>query len=108
MLLSTLWTTSKPPPLNPYFVSFLIYFTFRTVISFTRERAGKKWKHFNSDKKFSLSYANIQGKKALVKKFKNSNVMSEDMAYRPKIFYSSGVNKGKEQEFPKPDERRKA
>lgn len=29
--------------------------------------------------------------------------MTEDAAYRPKIFYSSGQNKGREQEFPKPD-----
>ncbi|OAD74426.1 hypothetical protein PHYBLDRAFT_103751, partial [Phycomyces blakesleeanus NRRL 1555(-)] len=37
---------------------------------------------FNSEKRCSLSYANIQGKDALVEKFKNSNVMEEDEAYR--------------------------
>jgi hypothetical protein len=28
--------------------------------------------------------------------------MTEDAAYRPKLFYSSGPNQGKEQDFPKP------
>lgn len=60
-------------------------------------------KHFNSDKKCSLSYANIQGKDALVKKFKNSTVMFEQRNYRPKLYYSNGPNRGKEQDFPKPD-----
>lgn len=64
-------------------------------------------KLFNSDKRCSLSYANIQGKDALVRKFKNSHVMDEDAAYRPKLFYSSGINQGKEQAFPKSNNQRK-
>jgi hypothetical protein len=59
---------------------------------------------FNSDKRCSLSYANIQGRDALVRKFKNSQVMEEDEAFRPKLFYSNGPNKGKEQLFPKSDQ----
>jgi hypothetical protein len=30
--------------------------------------------------------------------------MEEDDTYRPKLFYTQGLNKGKEQPFPKPDE----
>ncbi|KAI8327338.1 RNA recognition motif 2-domain-containing protein [Choanephora cucurbitarum] len=72
----------------------------KSVISFAQERIDKKWDHFNSDKRCALSFATIQGKTALIKKFKNSQVMSEDVAYQPKLFYSSGPNKGKEQPFP--------
>lgn len=76
----------------------------RSVVSFFENRVGKRWKLFNSDKKCSLSYANIQGKETLIKKFKNSQVMEEDDTYRPKLFYTRGLNKGKEEPFPKPDD----
>lgn len=57
-------------------------------------------KLFRSDKKCDLSYANIQGKQALIKKFQNSQVLSEDIAYQPKLFYSSGSRAGQEQPWP--------
>ncbi|KAK4513683.1 guanine nucleotide-binding protein subunit alpha [Mucor velutinosus] len=57
-------------------------------------------KLFKSDKKCDLSYANIQGKQALIKKFQNSQVLSEDIAYQPKLFYSSGPRAGQEQPWP--------
>lgn len=66
-------------------------------MSFAKDRVGKKWGKFNSEKVCSLSYANIQGKDTLIKKFRNSNVMQEEEAYRPKIFYSSGPLKGQEE-----------
>ncbi|KAI8367074.1 RNA recognition motif 2-domain-containing protein [Blakeslea trispora] len=72
----------------------------KSVISFAKERISKKWDRFNSDKRCALSFATIQGKTALIKKFKNSQVMFEDIAYQPKLFYSDGPNKGKEQPFP--------
>lgn len=56
---------------------------------------------FNSEKKLSLSYANIQGKEKLTQKFRHSHVMLEDESFRPKLFYSSGFNQGEEQPFPK-------
>jgi RNA recognition motif 2 len=54
---------------------------------------------FHSDKICDISYANIQGKECLIEKFRNSCVMDEDPSYRPKIFHSSGVLMGQEQEF---------
>lgn len=57
-------------------------------------------KLFKSDKKCDLSYANIQGKEALIKKFQNSQVLSEDIAYQPKLFYSNGPRAGQEQPWP--------
>jgi hypothetical protein len=61
---------------------------------------GKKWRKFNSDKVCTLSYANIQGKQALIEKFRNSAVMDEDPSFRPKMFYSEGPRKGEEEPFP--------
>jgi hypothetical protein len=69
----------------------------RSVVSFAKDRVGRKWGKFNSEKVCSLSYANIQGKDTLIKKFRNSNVMQEEEAYRPKIFYSNGPLKGQEE-----------
>ncbi|RUS26067.1 RNA recognition motif 2-domain-containing protein [Jimgerdemannia flammicorona] len=57
---------------------------------------------FNSDKRCTLSYANIQGKLALIEKFRNSNVMDEELSYRPKIFYTNGPLAGEEEPFPAP------
>lgn len=57
---------------------------------------------FNSEKRLSISYAVVQGKEALIQKFRNSHVMAEEEAYQPKIFYSSGSLQGQEQLFPKP------
>lgn len=57
---------------------------------------------FNSEKRCTLSYANIQGKKALVDKFRNSSVMDEEASYQPKIFVSTGEHRGEEEPFPQP------
>ena len=62
---------------------------------------------FHSDKICDISYANIQGKESLIEKFRNSCVMDEDPSYRPKIFHSSGVLMGQEQEFPEPNNTRR-
>jgi hypothetical protein len=69
-----------------FFFFFFFFFLFRKL--------------FKSDKKCDLSYANIQGKEALIKKFQNSQVLSEDIAYQPKLFYSSGSRAGQEQPWP--------
>ncbi|KAG2181153.1 hypothetical protein INT43_008735 [Umbelopsis isabellina] len=57
---------------------------------------------FNSEKRCTLSYANIQGKKALIDKFRNSSVMDEEISYQPKIFFTSGQHRGEEESFPPP------
>ncbi|KAG0165101.1 hypothetical protein DFQ28_007178 [Apophysomyces sp. BC1034] len=82
--------------------AFINFIDPKDVISFANERVGKRWNRFNSEKRCSLSYANIQGKEALIDKFRNSNVMEEEEGYRPKIFYSHGANKGVEEPFPQP------
>ncbi|WWC90114.1 uncharacterized protein L201_005047 [Kwoniella dendrophila CBS 6074] len=50
-----------------------------------------------------VSYADIQGKAALINKFKNSAVMGVIEDWRPQIFYSSGRMKGKPEPFPDSD-----
>ncbi|KAI9317868.1 RNA recognition motif 2-domain-containing protein [Dichotomocladium elegans] len=77
--------------------AFINFIDVKSVASFARERLGKRWNRFNSEKRCSLSYANIQGKMALMEKFRNSAVMEEDESYRPKIFYSDGPMKGEEE-----------
>lgn len=70
------------------------------IINFGQARVGTTWNVFASEKICDLSYANIQGKAALVEKFRNSCVMDEQDSYRPHIYYSSGPLKGEAQEFP--------
>ena len=46
--------------------------------------------------------SSLRGKEALVEKFKNSSIMDEPEHWRPRIFYSSGPNKGLLEPFPAP------
>jgi len=73
------------------------------IVDFIRERAGKKWELFSSEKVAEVSYANIQGKETLIEKFRNSSVMDENPAFRPKIFHTENDLRGVEMEFPKPN-----
>ncbi|KAK9760741.1 hypothetical protein K7432_014909 [Basidiobolus ranarum] len=82
--------------------AFINFINVNAVLSFIETRVGRKWSKFNSDKICHLSYANIQGKMALIEKFRNSSVMEKDPSYRPKIFYSSGPLRGMEEPFPVP------
>lgn len=56
------------------------------ILSFAQRMLGKRWPKFNSEKVCALAYARIQGKSALVDKFRNSRVMQEPPSYRPKVF----------------------
>jgi hypothetical protein len=47
-----------------------------------------------------MSYANVQGKEALIEKFRSSSVMDERIEYQPRLFHSSGPNIGQPQPFP--------
>lgn len=90
---------------------------------FASTKLGVKWNMFSSEKVLQMSYANYQsvysklntlipyinhvyifyrGKEALVEKFKNSCVMDEREAWRPKIFYSAGPRQGLPEPFPAP------
>ncbi|KAI1314857.1 hypothetical protein EDD11_001633 [Mortierella claussenii] len=82
--------------------AFINFISTDVVASFVEQHVGKKWSRFNSDKICSLSYAAVQGRQALIDKFRNSSVMNEDPSYRPKIFYTSGPNIGEEEPFPQP------
>jgi hypothetical protein len=48
-----------------------------------------------------------RGKEALVEKFKNSAIMDEREAWRPRIFFSSGPNQGLPEPFPPPTHMRR-
>ncbi|CAO3652697.1 unnamed protein product [Cunninghamella blakesleeana] len=80
--------------------AFVNFIDPKSVLPFINERVGKIWNKFNSEKLCDIAYAKIQGKKSLVVRFKNSNVMKQQVEYRPIIFYSSGPKKGLEEPFP--------
>ncbi|KAI5854811.1 RNA recognition motif 2-domain-containing protein [Tricharina praecox] len=70
------------------------------IIDFVKEKSGTRWNKFNSEKVLDVTYANIQGIDQLVEKFRNSSVMDQDPAYRPKLFHSAGPMAGQEMTFP--------
>ncbi|KAF9331575.1 hypothetical protein BG006_005570 [Podila minutissima] len=82
--------------------AFINFVNVDVVDSFVKAHVGKKWSRFNSDKICSMAYAEVQGRQALIDKFRNSNVMNEDPSWRPKIFFTSGPNIGLEEPFPEP------
>ncbi|KAJ7446152.1 hypothetical protein B0H11DRAFT_387125 [Mycena galericulata] len=79
--------------------AFVNFINVQDLLRFAKAKLGEKWNMFSSEKVLQMSYANYQGKEALVEKFKNSCIMDEIPAWRPKIFYS---NPGPEQGLPEP------
>ncbi|KAL3793761.1 hypothetical protein HJC23_013323 [Cyclotella cryptica] len=73
------------------FVNFVDY---KDIIPFYDAYNGRSWSRFNSDKICDITYARIQGKAAMVKRFENSALMEKDDEYRPMIFVSHGERKG--------------
>lgn len=71
---------------------------------------GMKWELFNSEKVVAVSHANIQGRDALIKKFRNSSVMLEELEYQPGLYASwrdvgqGRFEVGERLEFPKPED----
>ena len=69
------------------------------------------WTAYRSSKAAEISYATIQGREALVQKFRNSSVMQETPFCRPRLFLpyvdADASDKlratGTEQPFPRPD-----
>ncbi|KAG6903026.1 hypothetical protein C0995_007459 [Termitomyces sp. Mi166 len=83
--------------------AFVNFITVQDLLTFAKKRLGQKWNMFSSEKVLQMSYANYQGKEALVEKFKNSCIMDEQEAWRPKIFYSEpGPEQGLPEPFPAP------
>ena len=79
------------------FVNFVDY---RDIASFHHQYNGKHWKVFNSDKICDITYARIQGKAAMLKRFQNSSLMNQNEDYKPVAFVSSGPRKGEREAFP--------
>jgi hypothetical protein len=69
------------------------------------------WVGYRSNKAAEISYATIQGREALIQKFRNSSVMQETPFCRPRLFFTyidaevTGKlrSTGTEQVFPRPD-----
>lgn len=79
------------------FVNFVDY---KDICAFFDEYNGTSWKRFNSDKICDITYARIQGKAAMLKRFENSALMEKDDEYRPKVFVSHGERKGQIESMP--------
>ncbi|KAJ7901931.1 hypothetical protein B0H14DRAFT_1260999 [Mycena olivaceomarginata] len=82
--------------------AFVNFITVQDLLRFAKAKLGEKWNMFSSEKVLQMSYANYQGKEALVEKFKNSCIMDERLAWQPKIFYSEGPEQGLPEPFPAP------
>ncbi|KIL66284.1 hypothetical protein M378DRAFT_10267 [Amanita muscaria Koide BX008] len=82
--------------------AFVNFIHVQDLLAFAKKKLGEKWNMFSSEKVLQMSYANYQGKEALVEKFKNSCIMDEREAWRPKIFYSDGPEQGLPEPFPAP------
>ncbi|PVG02378.1 hypothetical protein CPB86DRAFT_811469 [Serendipita vermifera] len=80
--------------------AFINFIEVKDLLTFAKARLGVKWNMFCSEKVLQMSYANFQGKEALVEKFKNSCVMEMQDEWVPKIFYSSGPHRGEREPFP--------
>eukprot|EP00985_Skeletonema_marinoi_P018868 scaffold10678_cov130-Skeletonema_marinoi.AAC.5 len=78
------------------FVNFVDY---KDIVPFFDEYNGTSWKRFNSDKICDITYARIQGKPAMLKRFENSALMAKDDEYRPMVFVSHGERKGQRECF---------
>lgn len=82
--------------------AFINFVDYNDIIAFHRRYYGKHWRTFNSDKICDITYARIQGKDAMLKRFENSALMEKDDEYKPLVFASEGPTKGTRLPFPDP------
>jgi RNA recognition motif 2 len=82
--------------------AFINFVDYRDILPFHRRYYGKHWRTFNSDKICDITYARIQGKSAMLKRFENSALMEKDDEYKPLVFVSHGPEKGTRLPFPDP------
>ena len=80
--------------------AFINFVDYRDILPFHRRYYGKHWRTFNSDKICDITYARIQGKSAMLKRFENSALMEKDDEYKPLVFVSHGPDKGTRLPFP--------
>jgi hypothetical protein len=83
--------------------AFINFVDFKDILPFHRRYFGKHWRTFNSDKICDITYARIQGKGAMLKRFENSALMEKDDEYKPLVFVSDGPEKGQRLPFPDPN-----
>ncbi|KAF1947015.1 hypothetical protein EJ02DRAFT_449994 [Clathrospora elynae] len=91
--------------------AFINFSDVHGMISLIDRIERRSWPGFHSTKSAEISYATIQGREALVQKFRNSSVMQETPFCRPRLFNTFGDaemmsqlrNTGTEQGFPRPD-----
>jgi RNA recognition motif-containing protein len=82
--------------------AFINFVDYRDILPFHKRYFGKHWRTFNSDKICDITYARIQGKAAMLKRFENSALMEKDDEYKPLVFASNGPHKGQRLPFPDP------
>lgn len=75
--------------------AFINFVDYRDIVPFHRQYFGQHWKVFNSDKICDITYARIQGKTGMLKRFENSALMEKDDEYKPLVFVSHGAEKGR-------------
>ncbi|KAL2914591.1 hypothetical protein HK105_205942 [Polyrhizophydium stewartii] len=82
--------------------AFVNFTSAEAVVRFADRFVGRVWGRFKSEKICGMGFATIQGRQALIEKFRNSSVMLENDEYKPKIFYTDGPHRGMEEPFPGP------
>ena len=80
--------------------AFINFVKYRDIVKFHRQYYGQHWRTFNSDKICDITYARIQTKASMLKRFENSALMEKDEEYKPLVFVSDGPEKGKRLPFP--------
>lgn len=80
--------------------AFINFVDHRDILNFHRQYYGQHWRTFNSDKICDITYARIQGKAAMLKRFENSALMEKDEEYKPLVFVSNGPERGTRLPFP--------
>jgi hypothetical protein len=70
--------------------AFVNFVNYRDILSFYDLYNGQGWKTFKSDKICDITYARIQGKSSMLKRFQNSALMEKEPEYRPVEFNSNG------------------
>ena len=88
--------------------AFINFDTPADIVLFCLEVVGHRWNMFNSEKVAMICYATIQGKGALIDRFRNSGVMAQWAPFRAQLFYTEADNvadwmQGENAPFPPPN-----
>jgi RNA recognition motif-containing protein len=71
--------------------AFINFNDYKDIISFYEQYNGKRWNIFKSEKICCVTYARIQGKDSMMKRFQNSSLMERNEDYRPLVFAENGT-----------------